>query len=107
LIAAGALLIANWDTVKKWFSSFFDWLFAGFSEMAEWGGILGFGGGAPASAPSPQAQSAMGGSGQNVSQQTQIVVQGSGDPAATARAVSGQQDRVNADMTRNLRGAAR
>jgi hypothetical protein len=111
LIAAGALLIANWDTVKEWFSGFFDWLFAGFNKMAEWGGkvagILGFGGGAPASAPSPQAQAAVGGSGQNVSQQTQIVVQGSGDPAATARAVSGQQNRVNADMTRNMRGAAR
>lgn len=111
LIAAGVLLIANWDTVKEWFSSFFDWMSAGFSKIAEWGGkvagMFGMGGGAPASAPSPQAQAAMSGGGQNVNQQTQIVVQGSGDPQATARAVSGQQNRVNADMARNMRGAAR
>ena len=111
LIAAGALLIANWETVKEWFSGFFDWLSAGFSKIAEWGGkvagMFGFGGGAPASAPSPQAQAAVGGNGQNVNQQTQIVVQGSSDPAATARAVSGEQGRVNADMARNMRGAAR
>lgn len=111
LIAAGALLIANWETVKEWFSGFFDWLSAGFSKIAEWGGkvagMFGFGGGAPASAPSPQAQAAVGGNGQSVNQQTQIVVQGSSDPAATARAVSGEQGRVNADMARNMRGAAR
>lgn len=111
LIAAGVLLIQNWDTVKQWFSSFFDWLLAGFSKVAEWGGkvasVFGFGGGAPASAPSPQAQAAVAGNGQNVNQQTQIVVQGSTDPAATARAVSGEQGRVNADMARNMRGAAR
>jgi len=111
LIAAGALLIANWDTVKAWFASFFDWLLAGFNKVAEWGGkvagVFGFGGGAPASAPSPQAQAAINGGGQNVNQQTQIVVQGSSDPAATARAVSGEQGRVNADMARNMRGAAR
>ena len=112
LIAAGVLLIANWDTVKAWFASFFDWLLAGFNKIAEWGGkiagVFGFGGnGAPASAPSPQAQVALGGNGQNVNQQTQIVVQGSGDPNATARAVAGEQNRVNADMARNMRGAAR
>lgn len=111
LIAAGALLIANWDTVKEWFASFFDWMSAGFSKIAEWGGkvagMFGFGGGTPASAPSPQAQAAVAGNGQNVNQQTQIVVQGSSDPAATARAVSGEQGRVNADMARNMRGAAR
>ncbi len=111
LIAAGVLLIQNWDTVKAWFASFFDWLLAGFNKVAEWGGkvasVFGFGGGTPASAPSPQAQAAVAGNGQNVNQQTQIVVQGSSDPAATARAVSGQQNRVNADMARNMRGAAR
>lgn len=111
LIAAGVLLIQNWDTVKEWFASFFDWMSAGFSKIAEWGGkvagMFGFGGGTPASAPSPQAQAAVAGNGQNVNQQTQIVVQGSTDPAATARAVSGEQGRVNADMARNMRGAAR
>ena len=71
--------------------------------------ILGFGSNSPAAAlsPSPQAAAAMTSGAQTVSQQTQIVVQGSADPQATARAVSGQQSRVNADMTRNMKGAAR
>jgi len=34
-------------------------------------------------------------------------VQGAGNPDATARAVAGQQNRVNADMARNMKGAAR
>lgn len=70
-------------------------------------GWIGLGGGAPASAPSPRAQAAVAGASQNVSQQTQIVVQGAGNPDATARAIAGQQNRVNADMARNMRGAAR
>lgn len=61
----------------------------------------------PALTPSPQAAAAMAGSQQSVSQQTQIVVQGSSDPATTAKEVAGQQGRVNADMARNMRGAAR
>lgn len=71
--------------------------------------IMGFGSNSPAAAlkPSPQAAAAMNAGAQTVSQSTQIVVQGSTDPQATARAVSGQQGRVNADMTRNMRGAAR
>jgi len=52
--------------------------------------------------PSPSAAASLGGSSQNVTQKTDIIVQGSTDPAATGRAVAGQQDRVNADMTRNL-----
>ena len=44
---------------------------------------------------------------QNVTQQTTIQVQGGADPAATGRAVAGEQNRVNADMTRNLKGSAR
>lgn len=105
-------LLSAWQGVKDWFMGFFDWIMGKFSTLAEWGGkITGFFGGgdkaAPALAPTPQAQAAINGGGQNVSQQTQIVVQGSSDPAATARAVSGEQGRVNADMARNMRGAAR
>ena len=123
LIAAGYLLIENWETVKGWFSGFFDWILAGFNKVKEIGGAIaeffGFGGsqnaakatgattGAPSLAPSPQAAAAVTGGNQNVNQQTQIVVQGSGSPDATARAVAGQQNRVNADMARNMRGAAR
>jgi hypothetical protein len=108
-----AALLGAWQGVKDWFMGFFDWIMGKFSTLAEWGGkITGFFGGggdkaAPALAPSPQAQAAINGGGQNVNQQTQIVVQGSSDPAATARAVSGEQGRVNADMARNMRGAAR
>lgn len=105
-------LLGVWQGVKDWFIGFFDWIMGKFSKLAEWGGkITGFFGGgsssAPALAPSPQAQAAVAGNGQNVNQQTQIVVQGSSDPAATARAVSGEQGRVNADMARNMKGAAR
>lgn len=122
LIAAGYLLIQNWETVKGWFSGFFDWLLAGFDKVKEIGsavaGFFGFGGaqnakqttgggGAPALAPSPQAAAAITGGQQSVNQQTQIVVQGGGNPEATARAVAGQQNRVNADMARNMKGAAR
>lgn len=113
LIAAGVLLIQNWDTVKEWFAGFFDWMLAGFNKLAEWGGKIKsfFTGGSSAPqgslTPSPQAQAAMNGSNQNVNQQTQIVVQGAGDPNSTAKAVAGQQGRVNADMARNMKGAAR
>lgn len=71
--------------------------------------FFGFGGdnAAPPSAPSPQAAATLGGMNQTVSQNTEIIVQGASDPQATARAVSGQQNRVNADLTRNLAGAAR
>ena len=123
LIAAGYLLIKNWETVKGWFSGFFDWILAGFNKVKEIGGAIagffGFGGsqnaakatganrGAPSLAPSPQAAAAVKGGNQNVNQRTQIVVQGAGSPDATARAVAGQQNRVNADMARNMKGAAR
>lgn len=73
-------------------------------------GVFGGGGGsapAPALTPSPQAAANVTGGQQNVTQQTQIVVQGGNDPAATGRAVAGEQNRVNADMARNLKGAAR
>lgn len=57
--------------------------------------------------PSPSEASSMSGGGQSVNQNTQIVVQGSADPGATARAVAGAQGSVNGDMARNLKGAAR
>ena len=75
------------------------------------GAVAGFFGGGsatkPALTPTPQAAAAVTGGNQSISQQTQIVVQGSSNPDATARAVAGQQNRVNADMARNMKGAAR
>lgn len=80
---------------------------AGFASGA-FGTVKGwFGGETPPLSPSPQAAATMTGAGQNVQQSTEIIVQGSADPQATARAVAGQQNRVNADMARNMRGAAR
>lgn len=108
--------------VKDWFLGFFDWIMGKFAKIAEWGGkIKSFfggggadnagkttgGGGAPALAPNPQSAAALNGGNQNVNQQTQIVVNGSGDPKQTAGAVASAQNRVNADMARNMKGAAR
>lgn len=116
LIGAGALLIANWQSVKTWFTGFFDFLSSGFDKIKSIAGtvagLFGSAGGAesaprPALAPTPQAAAAMTGGSQSVSQQTQIVVQGASNPDATARAVSGQQSRVNADMARNMKGVTR
>lgn len=56
--------------------------------------------------PTPAQGAAMSGSGANVNQQTVINVNG-GDPVATGRAVAGEQSRVNGDMARNMKGAAR
>lgn len=42
---------------------------------------------------------------QNVHQQTQITVNGAADAHSVGKAVAGQQDRVNFDMTRNLKGS--
>jgi small basic protein len=83
------------------------------------GGILSdqlvklFGGGSPGIAGSPavspgSAQPLLPStshSQQNVQQQTSIVVNGSADAHAVGKQVAGQQDRVNFDMTRNLKGA--
>lgn len=43
----------------------------------------------------------------HVNQQTQITVSGAADAQGTGRAVSSQQDRVNFDLVRNMRGATR
>lgn len=108
--------------VKDWFMGFFDWIMSKFATIAEWGGKIKsfFGGGgaenagkttggsgAPALSPNPQSAATLNGGNQNVNQQTQIVVNGSGDPKATAGAVASAQNRVNADMARNMKGAAR
>lgn len=58
-------------------------------------------------AMNPQPLVGAGGANQSVNQETNITVQGSADAGATGQAVAGQQSRVNFDMTRNLRGAAR
>ena len=112
LVGAGIMLVKNWDTVKRWFSSFFGFLVGGFEKISNVAGkiasVIGVGGMRPSLlTPSPQAQATMTARAQSVSQRTQIVVNGNADPASTARAVAGQQTRVNADMARNMRVVAR
>jgi len=112
LVGAGIMLVKNWDTVKRWFSSFFGFLNGGFDKISSIAGkiasVIGVGGMRPSLlTPSPQAQATMTARAQSVSQRTQIVVNGNSDPASTARAVAGQQTRVNADMARNMRVVVR
>lgn len=77
-------------------------------------GIAGiFGGGddaPPALAPASgfaTAAAGAGGSSAELTATTNVYVDGSGDPQAAGRAVAGQQGRVNADLVRNMRGAAK
>ena len=79
------------------------------------GSMLGFGDdNAPASSPvlgpSPALAVAAGGSAGGdtvINSTTQISVDGAGDPAAVARSVGRGQNRVNADLVRHTKGAAR
>lgn len=132
--SAAAAIISIFSGVKDWFEKFFAWLFDKFDAVKNfigtiagtvagaagkvsgavsnaWRSAQGLVGGAndnrPPLAPSPQAAAAVTGGQQTVSQKTDIVVQGASNPDVTARAVASQQNRVNADMVRNMKGAAR
>lgn len=62
----------------------------------------------PALVPSPQAAAAVTNSNQQtIQQKTEINVSASSDAQATAKAIAGEQNRVNSDMARNMKGAAR
>lgn len=72
-----------------------------------------FGGGGSDSSPqlgpsqSLAAVAAGGGGKTELTANANIYIDGSGDPEAVGRSVGGQQQRVNADLVRNTRGAAR
>lgn len=111
-VTAWAAVGAAVDAVVGTFKTAFEWIAKvvdGAGKLAGFGGSLS-GSIATAGASFAQAQplGATGpyGGSLSVNQQTVIQVQG-GDAAATGRAVAGEQNRVNADMTRNARGAAR
>lgn len=116
LVLAAGLVIDNWETVKGWFDSFVTWLsdkFAWLSDAAKAVGSF-FGGGdagasGPVLGPTPAAAAAAAGgsSPTTISQNTTINVEGASSPEATARSVGRQQGRVNADLVRHARGAAR
>lgn len=101
-----------WDAVKKVVFGLIDAITGLFKTLMNVGnlvdGILSpIFGNKPGLTPSPAQQTTLDGTNQSVSQKTEIVVQGAADPQSTARAVAGQQNRVNADMTRNLAPRAR
>lgn len=118
LIVALGLLIYKWDQVKAGFLSFFSGLgskvmdFVGAFDINSLIGNVSNspgvgGGGNNVAAPlgtnvANQQQTNM-----NVNQQTQINVMGGADANSVGRSVAGEQNRVNFDMTRNLRGAVR
>ena len=100
LIALIVLLITKWDTIKKSIGGFF----SGIGEK-----VMDFVGGDVNKNLTVQPLGSSGGNNtsQNVKQETNIIVQGSGDPNATARQVVTQQNQVNFNMARNMKGAAR
>jgi membrane-associated phospholipid phosphatase len=73
---------------------------------------LALAGGGPYLTPSPQQAAAMTGGGnqpisQQISQTIDINVQASTNPEATAKYVAREQQRVNADLARNMKGVVR
>lgn len=93
LIAAGALLISNWQAVKDWFSGLFSWFANKFTELGKWvsglftkaGALFGIGGAAtegigagitPANTvtPAQMAPAAMGAARPNINNNTQVNV---------------------------------
>lgn len=84
---------------------------------SSWGAVKSlFGGGdnperpsSPVLGPAPALAAASAGNASNVDLQanTTIYVDGARDPAAVGRAVGGEQGRVNADLVRHTKGAAR
>lgn len=100
LIALIALLVYKWDSIKKSFGGFFSGL---------GGKVLDFVGGDVNKnlTVSPLGSNGGNSSSNNVKQETNIIVQGASDPATTATRVANQQDQINFNMTRNMKGAAR
>lgn len=106
LIGLLALLDAKWSTFGGHVSGFF-------SSLG--GRVLDFLAGGTQNATAitgPSAPIGVGGNQNNASshsiqQQTQINVTGSADANAVGKSVAGEQNRVNFDMARNLKGATR
>ena len=107
------------DYIKTQFQSAFDWILGLLDKvMGKIGGAVDFvegaiasvssvvsiGGPTPALAPSASYSP---NSNQNVSQETNITIEGAGNPQAVGQQVASQQSRVNGDMARNLKGAVR
>lgn len=102
LIGLIGLLIYKWETVKKSFTEFFSGI--GGKALSFFGGINDVGTKSINGATPPGVNNTNS-SNQTISQKTEIIVQGSSNPEQTAQAIGSAQSRVNADLTRNLKGA--
>lgn len=105
---------AVWETIKSNFATLGkigSWaisLFGGEKQVATADQWSNFGKiGQPAPLGAQAAASNTSNTNQNVQQQTNINVMGTADSSSTAQAVASQQGRVNFDMVRNMKGAAR
>lgn len=110
LAGAAYLVYKNWDSIKEWFSSFFTWIGDKFKALGKWVGIFTGGGETDINVNKTLTTAPLGsggGAAQTVSQKTEINIQTSSDPQAIASATSNAQSRVNQDLARNLKGAAR
>ena len=85
-----------------WLQPYADMLFGLFDKLTGLGHFIGEN--IPLMTPSPAQGAGMTGGGATVTQETNINING-GDPAATGRAVAGEQSRVKGDMARNMKGA--
>jgi hypothetical protein len=102
------------DAVKSMLQHLFDWITDSLGALGDaWSTVKGwFGGGdeqaapRPALTPSPALAGAVSNSA-TLSASTVIQVDGARDPEATAQAVGAEQRRVNQDLVRNVKGAAR
>jgi len=99
LIALLTVLYMKWDTIKESVSGFFSGV---------GGKVLDFfGGDAKQFDVSPIGSTTSNSSAQNVKQETNIIVNGSTDPEKTAQVIGNNQNKVNFDMVRNMKGATR
>lgn len=112
LIGLVGLLIFKWDTLKKSFNDIFGGGIVNF--LSNIGSkVLDFAGGANIGAKlqgNPLGSSVAHNNAQtnqNLQQQTNIHITGSPDATSTARAVSGEQGRINFDLARNFSSAVK
>lgn len=113
LIALLAVLYMKWDVIKKSFSDFFTGL--GGKALSAIGNLFGgenitnvenMKNTMPSTSPLGSTSNTNNSS-QVIKQETNITVQGSTNPEGTARAIGSEQSKVNFNMARNMKGAAR
>lgn len=107
--AAAYALVRYWEPVKKWFSELFAGLKEGFGLISKVGSF--FGGNSDVNINRNLTTTPLGSSGSssnsNVNQVNNITVTGATDPQQTASTISSAQNRVNSDLVRNFKGAAK